>query len=329
MGSVELHHSGLLVVGLGEALVDCFADHEHVGGAPLNLAAHAHALLSELNGRAVVASAVGTDELGQQILTELRGFGIDPSFLSVDPVHPTGRVDVAIDGLGQPLYRFQSDVAWDHLEWSENWHALATKCDAVSFGTLSQRTPASRNAITRFLETANQAIRLYDVNLRQDFYTREVVQRSFELASAVKLNVDELSIICQLLDIEGPSGIDPAIRMLMARYDLEWLALTQGPRGTILFTSDGRYEAAVPTYERHGGADSVGAGDACGAGLLVGALVGWPYERWVALANSMGSFVASRPGAIPKLPQRFIDSVAERDTSSSAEFAVFTPSADF
>jgi fructokinase len=219
----------------------------------------------------------------------------------------------------EPCYCFQDDVAWDHLRYDENWQRLATTCAAVSFGTLAQRSPESREAIVRFLRDARQAMRLFDVNLRQSFYSTEVIWQSLELATAAKCNVEELHILGRSLDLEGPKTAesDGLAFEIMARFDLDWIAVTRGRLGTSLYAERGRFEANVPEYPAVEGADSVGAGDASGAGLMIGSLLGWPNIRRVAFANELGSYVSSRRGAIPPLPEWLLARVAA-DTSSSA-----------
>jgi fructokinase len=259
----------------------------------------------------MVASAVGNDKLGYEFCSFLSDRGIGPHTFKVDLVHPTGRVDVTIDELGQPTYNFEANVAWDYLEFSDSWELLASDCNAVSFGTRAQRSPKSQQTITRFLQVAQGAMRLFDANLRQKFYTIDVVRQSFELATAAKLNADELPMVCELLDVEAAThcSADAAIRVLMERFQLDWIALTRGYMGTALYAAGDRYEAPVPDCQPDANANSVGAGDACGAGLIVGALLGWPHQQRVALANNLGSFVASQPGAVPELPQYLLDSV--------------------
>jgi fructokinase len=241
--------------------------------------------------------------------------------VKVDPIHPTGRVDVTIDALGQPSYQFEYNVAWDYLEFTESWELLASDCDAVGFGTIAQRSPTSRDTITKFLQVATRALRLFDVNLRQGFYSADVLRQSFKLASAAKLNIDELPIVCGLLGLEvpTPARVDRAVSQLIDLFQLEWLAVTLGPLGTVLYVGEERYEAEVPIYETHASADGVGAGDACGAGLMVATLMGWPYEQRVALANSMGAFVASQRGAIPDLPRQIVDGVISSHSSFTAK----------
>lgn len=311
MDPARMRRRGPLVVGLGEALFDCFIDHEEIGGAPVNIAVHAHALLQKIGGRAVVASAVGNDKLGSQFLAQLDDWSIDHRLLRIDPIHPTGRVDVVIDPHGEPTYQFESNVAWDYLEFTESWELLASDCNAVCFGTLAQRSPMSRDTIQKFLQVAKGALRLFDVNLRQTFYDREVIERSFEMASAAKLNLDELSVVCRLLGLQEPSEfvVDRLVAGLLEHFELDWLALTRGSKGTVVYSGDEKFEGELPKVQAHIKADGVGAGDSCGAGLLVGALLGWPFEQRVALANYLGAFVASRPGAIPELPQQIVDRV--------------------
>lgn len=303
---------GPVVVGLGEALFDCFADSRHVGGAPVNVAVHCDALLRAIGGRGVVASAVGDDSFGQEFAAFLASRALDGQFVQIVPNHPTGRVFVTVDARGEPSYQIESDVAWDHLQYDENWQRLARSCAAISFGTLAQRSPTSRGTIVQFLRDARQAIRLFDVNLRQNHFSADLIRESLELATAAKLNLDELHQVSQMLGASTPSAADPSgvVLEIMTRFGLDWVAVTSGSQGTWLFAEQQRFASAVPKYDAADGADSVGAGDACGAGLLVGALFEWPYERRVELANHLGAYVCSRPGAIPPLPASLLDRVA-------------------
>jgi fructokinase len=303
--------TGPVVVGLGEALFDCFADARHVGGAPLNLAVHCDALLRAIGGRGVVASAVGDDELGQEFAAFLHARSLDSRFVQIDPNHPTGRVFVTVDQRGEPTYEIETGAAWDHLQYDESWRQLARTCAAVSFGTLAQRSPTSRATIVRFLRDAQQAVRLFDVNLRQEFFSTEVIEASLELATAAKLNRDELGRISQMLGVSSSPDSDEgaAVFEILSRFGLDWVAVTKGSQGTFLFAEQQKFTAVVPKFEPVAGADAVGAGDACGAGLLVGALLNWPYERRVEIANRLGAFVYSRAGAIPALPASLLAAV--------------------
>jgi len=192
------------------------------------------------------------------------------------------------------------------------------QCQAVCFGSLGQRVAEARSSIQRFLQEARRAVRLFDVNLRQDFYNQHILRRSCELATAVKLNEQELPIVASELGLYLTESTDAAdsgdhhdqlIAKLMRKFDLRLVALTRGERGTTLFTGEGKIEGETVSYDPVDGADAVGAGDACSAGLLVGMVRRWPWDRTLSLANHMGAFVASQKGATPCLPDEIIHMV--------------------
>lgn len=305
-------NTAFTIVGLGESLFDVFPDRAILGGAPLNVAYHAHQLASPSGGRGIVASRAGTDDLGRQLLDELRARELTTEFVQIDAAHPTGRVDITLQH-GEPTYKFLADVAWDHLEWTREWQQLAETCDAVVFGTLAQRCPTSRATIQRFVETARQAIRLFDVNLRVTFFDSQSLRRGAELATAIKLNESELPIVLRLLDLASnptdsalssePSGGAHRLLDAFAGTGLRYVVVTRGEQGTELVTQQANIRGQAAKFERHPQADNVGAGDACSAGLLWGWLNRWPLEQTVSLANRLGAFVASRPGATPAIPE--------------------------
>lgn len=304
------------IVGLGESLFDVFPDRAILGGAPLNVAYHAHQLCQASGGRGVVASRIGTDAFGDRLRRELHGRTLTTEFVQIDDEHLTGRVDIALQN-GEPTYEFLANAAWDYLEWTPQWRHLAESCDAVVFGTLAQRCPTSRATVQHFVEAAKQAIRLFDVNLRVNFFDSTCLRRGAELANAIKLNADELPVVLKLLNLDssgamasssGDNSPDRAQRLLQAfaSSGLQYVVVTRGGGGTELIAKDGRTCAAVPQFVRQSTADNVGAGDACSAGLLWGWLNGWPPERTVALANRLGAFVASQPGATPEIPDSLL-----------------------
>ncbi|QDU87696.1 2-dehydro-3-deoxygluconokinase [Pirellulimonas nuda] len=297
----------LLVVGLGESLFDCFPDGERLGGAPLNGAVHAHALLSRLVGGAMVATRVGRDRRGDEVRSMLASRGIDTACVQSDPDRPTGTVRVTLDGDGHASYVFTSDVAWDALAMEGAWRSLAESCNAVCFGTLAQRSEPSRRAIGQFLSACSGALRVFDVNLRQDFYSETVLRDSLVACTACKMNEEELGVVCELLGIAGDAADDDErAENVRSAFELAWLAVTRGERGVALYRPDGKHEGTPVPLNPLPGADTVGAGDACCAGLIVGSLLGWPAARVVALANRLGSEVASRPGATPELPEEVL-----------------------
>ncbi len=304
----------LTIVGLGEALFDVFPDRRVLGGAPLNVAVHAHQLLRAAGGRGVVASRVGRDELGQELTAELDRRKMTTSYLQLDEARPTGQVFVTFDG-GRHSFEIAKDSAWDALQFDSSLAELAAGCAVVCFGTLGQRSAAARAAIGEFLRSAPAAVRLFDVNLRQDYFDADVIRESCQAATAVKLNDEELPVVARLLGHETPTESPGGAIALQAghlrrAFDLECVALTRGERGTLLFTESGRVEAEPARYPTGRNADSVGAGDACAAGLLVGRLLGWPPERQLELANRTGAFVASVAGATPDLPREILEIVS-------------------
>jgi fructokinase len=303
----------MTVVGLGEALFDVYPDRRVLGGAPLNVALHAHQMAAVLRGggRGIPASRVGVDDLGRRLLAELAARGIPALGLQHDPDRPTGCVLVTLDS-GEPSYEIVEDTAWDRLDFTTEWRDLAMQCEAVCFGTLAQRSPQSRMAIEQFLEQAPRAIRMFDVNLRQHYFSAELIRRSCTLATVVKLNRHELTQVLQLLEFSHTTGsVDDQVMALREHFSLAAVVLTRGAAGTVLYTAAGKIDGEPVSYPRHPDADSVGAGDACAAGTLTGMLLGWPAERIVALANAAGAYVAAQSGATPQLPPDLLEQITQ------------------
>ncbi len=314
-------HIAPVIVGLGEALFDCFPTATRLGGAPVNLSLHADALLKQIGGRAIPATRVGADELGRRFLRELDSRKIPTSAVQIDSELPTGRVVVEIDGQGHAAYDFEENTAWDRLVCNSKWELVASNASAVAYGTLAQRSSVSEEAIHSFLLAAKNAVRFFDVNLRQHYYSASIIERSLHAANAVKMNAEELTVVCELLDIGSRRQPDPddQAMALCLTFGLDWLALTRGSDGTVLYCGGERYEQRQENMALLGAtadADSVGAGDACSAGLLVGSLLGWPPYRTLELANRLGAYVAMQPGATPPLPEELLSLVATEPANS-------------
>ncbi len=288
------------IVGIGEALFDIFGSEEKLGGAPLNVAVHAHRLAQD-RGQGLVVSRVGDDELGRQVLRELKQRGLNNTYMQVDPDRATGRVYVTLDD-GDPSYEIVEDVAWDTLQWDPDLEDLARRADAVCFGSLAQRDAQSRSTIIRFVESSRHAVRLFDANLRQDYYDARILRRSCEVASVVKLNRDELPLVCDMLNVKDA----PA---LVTAFELDVLAVTRGSEGTRLYSRKGHVDGAPAAYNPRPDADAVGAGDACAAAIAVGLVMRKPMQAVADLANLMGAHVAGQPGATPDLPGMILDAV--------------------
>lgn len=290
------------LVGIGEALYDVIAGEPQLGGAPLNAAVHAHQLASAHGGRGVVVSRVGQDDLGRRLIGDLEQRGLTTAYLETDPDRATGTVYVNLNAQGEPGYEIVHDVAWDVLQFDPDLEDLARHTDGVTFGSLAQRDAQSRNTIYRFLDACHRAERVFDVNLRQNFYDRRIIERSCELATIVKLNENELSIIGGLTGCDGPEA-------LMHRFALKMVALTRGAGGTRLITPDGVFDGLPVGLASNQTADFVGAGDACTAVILVGRALRRTPQRIADAANAVSAYVASHPGATPILPEELIKSV--------------------
>ena len=289
----------LVIAGIGEVLWDVFPDAARFGGAPANFASHSAALGAE----AWMVSAVGLDNLGASAIDTLEHAGVGCETVGRDGDHATGQVLIALDSSGHPSYRFADDTAWDHIAWTPRLKSLAVRCDAICFGTLGQRSPISRATIQRFVRTTpEQSLRMFDVNLRQQFYDADTIRTTLEIASAVKLNDEELPIVAELCDLDRATPRQ-MLRSLMERYSLRLAALTRGAEGALLMAGDEESICgAVPVKV----VDTVGAGDAFTATIVSDFLRGMPLAEVNAHANSIASFVCSQPGAVMKLPEYLV-----------------------
>jgi fructokinase len=279
-------------VGLGELLWDLLPSGKQLGGAPANFA-----YITNLSGdEGIPASRVGQDSLGDEAVERLAKLGLSADFIQREARCPTGTVKVEFGPEGQPRFEISEAVAWDFLEWNLEFQQLAKRADAICFGSLAQRSPESRATIRNFLRaTRPEAVRVFDVNLRQNFYSAQVIGESIELATIVKLNHEELPAIMQLLEREAASDADSAKRLL-ASYDLKLVCVTRGSGGSLLLSRDDRCEHPGLKVKV---ADTVGAGDAFTAALVHGFLRKHPLAQISEKANRVGAWVASQPGAMP------------------------------
>jgi fructokinase len=284
-----------LLIGIGEILWDMLPGGKQLGGAPANFAYQADAL----GGRGVAVSRVGDDPLGHEILGRIQTLGLNARAIQIDPDHPTGTVDVRVDSAGVPQYVIHPNVAWDYLQIETPLLELARQADCVGFGSLAQRSAQTRATVYAFLEaTRPDCLRIFDINLRQNYFSREVVHDLLSMSNALKLNDQELPVVAQLLGLGGDA--DGAIRELMNRYRLTLVALTRGSAGSRLYDADGAVfehpgvEAQV--------VDTVGAGDAFTAALALGLLSNMPLDQINQRANQAAAYVCSQPGAMPAMP---------------------------
>jgi fructokinase len=285
------------VVGLGEVLWDLLPERTCLGGAPANFA-----YITMLMGdEGMVASRIGEDSRGLEALRRMQELGLNIDHVQTDRQHPTGTVRVELDGKGVPRFEIAHDVAWDFLEWNPDWQHLAEAADAVCFGSLAQRSEASRATILNFLRsTSPGTVKVFDVNLRQSYYSHEVLSESMRQADIVKLNDEELPTIMSLGKLPHQDELSSA-RRLISTYDLKLVCITRGGRGSLLVCNQsarGADSSAHPGFHVRV-ADTVGSGDAFTAGLVHEYLHGASLDRMNEAANRVGAWVASEVGAMP------------------------------
>jgi len=280
------------VVGIGELLWDVFRSGKQLGGAPANFAY----VTSVLGDCGVLASRLGSDELGDEAKRKLTELGLECEYVQQDSQHATGTVRVCVDAGGQPKFEITESVAWDFLAWTEQYEDLAAQTDAVCFGSLAQRSSESRNTIVRFLNAVPvEASIVFDVNLRQHFFSAENIRNSLQLANIVKLNHEELPRVMELAGLAN-AEMHAAMDYLFDNFDLRLICVTRGEKGSVLRTRD--------TMDEHPGVkiqvkDTVGAGDAFTAGLVHCYLRRTSLKTMNKVANQMGAWVASNVGATP------------------------------
>ena len=293
------------IVALGEILWDLLPSGAILGGAPANFAFHARALGAETT----LVSRVGDDEAGQEILRRLALAGIPGDTVQIDPERPTGTVSVELSPDGQPSYIIHEKVAWDAIAADDTGLVACRQAHAVCFGTLAQRAADSHSTIQSFVAaTPSTALRIFDLNLRQSFFSRELIETSLGLANALKLNDTELVELAQLFGLSGNE--DAQLHTLAQRFDLQWIALTRGAEGSVLLSRDGQAEGRGPAVTVR---DTIGAGDSFTAALAHGFLAGWPLEKINRLANEVAAFVCSQSGATPVLPERLLREFSRGD----------------
>lgn len=283
------------IAGLGEALWDVLPSGRQIGGAPANFAYHA----GQFGRPAYAVSAVGNDDLGNELLARFAEKNLYTLIPQID--FPTGTVDVSLTGDGIPLYDIRQGVAWDNIPTTAALLALANDTIAVCFGSLAQRSDVSRQTIYRFLDAMpddSRVLKIFDINLRQHYYNREVITASLERCNVLKLNEDELPILVDMLGIGGTDAVTQG-RGLMQAFDLRLVILTQGAHGSYVLSATDTSFIETPKVEV---ADTVGAGDAF-TGAFVGSLLQGKTPREAHLtAVRISAYVCTQHGAMPEIP---------------------------
>ncbi len=289
-----------LVIGMGEALWDVLPEGKKIGGAPANFAYH----VSQFGLPSCVVSAVGDDALGKEIIENFVSKGLTHRIETVP--YPTGTVQVEIDQAGVPQYEIKENVAWDNIPYTAMLEQLAERTTAVCFGSLAQRNVVSRTTINRFLDAIpaeNKPLIVFDVNLRQGFYNKEILCNSMKRCNILKINDEELVTVSRMF---GYPGIDLQDKcwILLGKYNLQMLILTCGINGSYVFTPGNVSFQPTPKVEV---ADTVGAGDSFTAAFIASILKGKSVAEAHSCAVQTSAFVCTKKGAMPILPEELTD----------------------
>ncbi len=287
-----------IVVGMGEALWDVLPEGKKIGGAPANFAYH----VSQFGLPSCVVSAIGDDALGKEIIENFTSKGLDQLIAEVP--YPTGTVQVEIDQTGIPLYDIKENVAWDNIPYTEHLDALAKRTKAVCFGSLAQRNVVSRETINHFLDTMpkdDDSLIVFDVNLRQGFYNKEILCKSMQNCNILKINDEELITVSRMF---GYPGIDLQDKcwILLGKYNLKMLILTCGINGSYVFTPG---NVSFQPTQKVEVADTVGAGDSFTAAFIASILKGKSVTEAHTIAVKTSAYVCTQKGAMPILPPEY------------------------
>lgn len=283
-----------VIVGMGEALWDVLPDGKKIGGAPANFAYH----VSQFGLDSCAVSAIGDDALGEELLENFDRKGVNHLIEKVP--YPTGTVQVEIDQAGIPQYEIKENVAWDNIPYTARLDSLASRTRAVCFGSLAQRNIVSRNTINRFIDAMPEkgALKVFDVNLRQGFYNKEILCNSMQKCNILKINDEELVAVSRMF---GYPGIDLQDKcwILLGKYNLQMLILTCGINGSYVFTPGNVSFQPTPKVDV---ADTVGAGDSFTATFIACTLKGMPVAEAHRRAVEVSAYVCTQAGAMPTLP---------------------------
>ncbi len=287
-----------VIIGIGEILWDVLPSKKVLGGAPANFAYHA----SQFGFDGYAVSAIGKDALGKEIIDELAKRKLHYHIETTD--FPTGTVQVTLDGNGVPHYEICQDVAWDNIPFTPKTEELAKNACAVCFGSLAQRNKLSRETIQRFLDAVpSEALRIFDINLRQHFYSKDIIEQSLSKSNVFKINDDELHVILPLLGLETMNETQ-AGKVLMKKYNLRYLIITKGAIGSYVFDNNDCSYLNTPKVQV---ADTVGAGDSFTGAFAASLLKGKSLKEAHELAVQVSAFVCTQHGAMPILPDSFVN----------------------
>ena len=284
------------VIGLGEVLWDCLPEGKKLGGAPANFAYHAGQFLGCEN--TVAISALGEDALADETEEALNQHNLN--YLMPRVPYPTGTVQVTLSGDGIPTYDIKENVAWDNIPFTPEIEEIATNARAVCFGSLAQRNIVSRENIHRFLDkTPKDCMKIFDINLRQQFYSKEVIRESLRRCNVLKINDEELVILGRMFGYPG-LDIENKCWLILGKYNLDMLVLTCGTNGSYVFSPGQMSFQETPKVTV---ADTVGAGDSFTGSFCAAILNGKSIPEAHKIAVNVSAFVCTQNGAMPQLPK--------------------------
>lgn len=279
------------IVGIGDALWDCLPEGRKIGGAPANFAYY----MMQFGFDSLAVSAVGDDELGREIKETFDRAGLKHILQVSD--HPTGTVTIDVDENGIPSYDIKENVAYDFLTFTPELEEIAGKCNVVCFGSMTQRNPVSRKTIRKFIETVPQSdetYKVFDINLRQNFYDKEIISESLRLCNVFKINDEELIVVKEMFGHAGKSDHE-ACMSLIKEWGLKFLILTCGVNGSHVFTENEHSFMDTPKVEV---ADTVGAGDSFISGFMASILKGRSVRDAHETAVNLSAYVCTQYGAM-------------------------------
>jgi len=281
------------VVGLGEALWDVLPEGKKLGGAPANFAYHA----GQFGLDTIAISALGEDKLAEETIDALKEHQLN--YLMPRVPYPTGTVQVTLTGEGIPTYDIKENVAWDNIPFTDEMAEIAKNARAVCFGSLAQRNVVSRENIHKFLDnTPEDCLKIFDINLRQQFYTKEVIQASLQRCNILKINDEELVLIGRMFGYPG-LDIENKCWLILGKYNLDMLVLTCGTNGSYVFTPGQMSFQDTPKVEV---ADTVGAGDSFTGSFVGSILNGKTVQEAHKTAVHVSAYVCTQNGAMPTVP---------------------------
>ena len=286
------------VIGIGEILWDLLPEGKQLGGAPTNFSFHA----AQLGLQSSIVSAVGNDILGNEIIETLNSTEIR---IFIDNNNkPTGTVSVTLDTEGVPSYVIHEDVAWDYINPSNDALDYASSADAICFGSLAQRSETSHLAILSLLmKSSEHALKVFDINMRQQYYSKKIIMKSLELANALKINEEEIMIFAEMFGLSGDEY--ELMHVIKDQFRLDYLALTKGDKGSWLVSNEEESYLDTPHIKVK---DTVGAGDSFTAAMTAGLLRKKSLKEIHKLAVEVSAFVCTHKGATPELPENLLRS---------------------